>query len=281
MPSVEADRYTLPHIKDMNNEFLQHSAEVDAPYSHKESLVTSTNPATSYLSGVEGTPRPVGYGENSWLSSIIVAMLVIIALNINHCRQLFKNFRQNLLGIRQRANAFDNRTTNEMRTLFIIILLLCMSEGILLFSWGASTGIVQDGARALPMTMMLAAVAMGFYLWQLVVYKVVGYAFADREATRHWISGFNSSQVLLSLLLIVPALIALFYTGMTKTMLILAVICYISTRILFICKGFRIFYTNFGSLLYFILYLCALEIIPLLILRRLSIFALRYLEFTA
>lgn len=265
----------------MNNEFLQHSSEADASFSVKESTFTSSDASTSYLSGMEGTARPVGYGENSWLSSIIVAMLVIIALNINHCRQLFKNFRQNLLGLRRRANAFDNRTTNEMRTLFIIILLLCMSEGILLFSWGASSGVVQEGARALPMTMMMAAVAMGYYLWQLAVYKVVGYAFADRDTTRQWISGFNASQVLLSLLLIVPALIALFYTGMTKTMLIVAFLCYIFTRILFISKGFRIFYTNFSSLLYFILYLCALEIIPLLILRRLSIFFLRYLEFTA
>lgn len=268
----------LSHVDYMNNEFLQHSVELDAPFSVKECLVTSSNPSTSYLSGIEGTPRPVGYGENSWLSSIIVAMLVIIALNINHCRQLFKNFRHNLLGIRQRANAFDNKTTNELRTLFIIILLLCMSEGILLFSWGTSSGLVKEGVGALPMTMLLAAGSMGYYLWQLALYKVIGYAFADREATRHWISGFNSSQVLLSMLLIVPALMALFYSGMTKTMLVLSVLCYILARILFICKGFRIFFTNFGSLLYFILYLCAVEIIPILILRRLSIFLLRDLN---
>ena len=268
----------LLHVDDMNNEFLQHSVELDAPFSVKECIVTSSNSSTSYLSGIEGTPRPVGYGENSWLSSIIVAMLVIIALNINHCRQLFKNFRHNLLGIRRRANAFDNKTTNELRTLFIIILLLCMSEGSLLFSWGTSSGLVKEGVGALPMTMLLAAVSMGYYLWQLALYKVIGYTFVDREATRHWISGFNSSQVLLSMLLIVPALMALFYSGMTKTMLVLSVLCYILARILFICKGFRIFFTNFGSLLYFILYLCAVEIIPILILRRLSIFLLRDLN---
>lgn len=227
--------------------------------------------------GVEGTPRPVGYGENSWLSSIIVAMLVVIALNINHCRQLFKNFRQNLVGIRQRANAFDNRTTNELRTLVIIIMLLCLSEGILLFSAAVAAGIVGDDAGVLSMTMSLAAMSLGYYLWQLAACKVVGYAFADRDATRHWLSGFNASQTLLSLMLIVPALVALFYDGMAEAMLILAAVCYILTRILFICKGFRIFYTNFGSLLYFILYLCALEITPLLILRRLSLSILHHL----
>lgn len=265
----------------MENEFLRYSTEADAPFSRAEKALTPSTPASSYMLGLEGTPRPVGYGENSWLSTIIVAMLVIIALNINHCRQLFKNFRQNLVGIRQRANAFDNRTANETRTLCIIIVLLCLSEGILMFSAAVSAGIVRENSGALSMTMVLSLVALGFYLWQLVVYRMVGYAFADRDATRQWKTGFNASQVLLSLLLIVPALLSLFYTGLTDIMLTLAAGCYILTRILFICKGFRIFYTNFGSLLYFILYLCALEITPLLILRRLSLSVLRYLEFTA
>lgn len=265
----------------MNNEFSRHSAETDAPFSAKERVFTPAKSTTTYMLGVEGTPRPVGYGENSWLSTIIVAMLVIIALNVSHCRQLFKNFSQNLIGLRRRENAFDNRTANEMRTLVIIVMLLCLSEGILLFTTAVSAGIVGDDAGVLSMTMSLAAVSLGYYLWQLAAYKVVGYAFADRDATRQWLSGFNASQILLSLLLIVPALVALFYDGLADTMLILAAVCYILTRILFICKGFRIFYTNFGSLLYFILYLCALEITPLLILRRLSLSVLHHLQFTA
>lgn len=265
----------------MNNEFVTHCNEADAPFSQAEKALTPSVADSSYLSGVGGTPRPVGYGENSWLSTIIVAMLVIIALNFSSCRQLFKNFRQNILGMRQRANAFDNRTANETRTLFIIIALLCLSEGILMFSAAVSSGIVRENTGALSMTMLMASCALCFYLWQLAVYGAIGYAFADRDATHQWLTGFNASQVLLSFLLIIPALLSLFYTGLTNVMLILAVGCYILTRLLFICKGFRIFYTNFGSLLYFILYLCALEIIPLLILRRISLSVLRYLEFTA
>jgi len=265
----------------VSNEFARYSTEADAPFSVEESHVTPATSTTTYMLGVEGTPRPVGYGENSWLSAIIVAMLVVISLNMSHCRQLFKNFSQNLIGLRCRANAFDNRTTNELRTLVIIIMLLCLSEGILLFAAAVTGGAVCDYAGVLPMTMSLAAISLGYYLWQLAAYKVIGYAFADRDATRQWLSGFNASQTLLSLLLIAPALVAMFYDGLTQIMLIIAAGCYMLTRVLFIYKGFRIFYTNLGSLLYFILYLCALEITPLLILRRLSLSVLRYLEFTA
>ncbi|MDE6169760.1 MAG: DUF4271 domain-containing protein, partial [Duncaniella sp.] len=51
-----------------------------------------------------------------------------------------------------------------------------------------------------------------------------------------------------------------------------AVVFYFLTRILFICKGFRLFYDNFGSLLYFILYLCTLEIVPLVLIYRVILF---------
>ncbi|MDE6061420.1 MAG: DUF4271 domain-containing protein, partial [Duncaniella sp.] len=48
----------------------------------------------------------------------------------------------------------------------------------------------------------------------------------------------------------------------------IAIICYVLVRLIFIFKGFRLFYDNFGSLLYFILYLCTLEIVPPVLLWR-------------
>ncbi|MBP3590263.1 MAG: DUF4271 domain-containing protein, partial [Muribaculaceae bacterium] len=39
---------------------------------------------------------------------------------------------------------------------------------------------------------------------------------------------------------------------------------YVSARLIFIIKGFKIFYNGFISLIYFILYLCTLEIVPLI-----------------
>ncbi|MCH5320108.1 MAG: DUF4271 domain-containing protein, partial [Paramuribaculum sp.] len=44
-----------------------------------------------------------------------------------------------------------------------------------------------------------------------------------------------------------------------------AMVLYVLARIMFIVKGFRIFYTNSASIVYFILYLCSLEIVPVTI----------------
>ncbi len=89
-----------------------------------------------------------------------------------------------------------------------------------------------------------------YYLWQLCAYRIVGYVFTDKLSARQWIKGFNASQALLGLLLTIPALIVLFNPGGAAA--VANRNCLLSdSRLIFIFKGFRLFYDNFGSLLYF------------------------------
>ena len=89
--------------------------------------------------------------------------------------------------------------------------------------------------------------------------------FSDKDRAAQFVSGFNASQTLLGFFLLLPAMIALFYPSSVKELLFISVLLYFAARIIFIYKGFRIFYHNFSNLLYFILYLCSVEIIPVLL----------------
>lgn len=220
---------------------------------------------------MEGVCRPVGYGENSWLSMLVVGMVVLLALNVNNCRRFFKLFRQDLFGMRRRPNAFDDHTAHEKRTSVLIILVLCLSEGILLFSAFIKTGILPETAPAFSATMVLAGVSLCLYLFQLVACRVIGYAFADSFGASQFVRGFNASQMLLSFMILVPAIVALYYPSLSQAMLVVFAIAYVIARLLFISKGFMIFFDKVSSLLYFILYLCALEITPLLVIRAGSV----------
>jgi hypothetical protein len=92
----------------------------------------------------------------------------------------------------------------------------------------------------------------------------VGYAFADNEGRKQWLRGFNASQAFLGFGLAIPALVTVFYPAAATIMLQIATIMYILARLVFIFKGFKIFYHKISSLVYFILYLCTLEVIPLI-----------------
>jgi len=99
---------------------------------------------------------------------------------------------------------------------------------------------------------------------QTVGYALTGYAFADAEQTRLWLSAFMVTQAVAGFMLIIPALGALFYPRLLTLFLCLAGAVFIGCRIPLYIREFRIFYTSSASLVYFFLYLCTLEIVPII-----------------
>ncbi len=237
------------------------SHEPQAPTSPSDqTLYTTREPG--WLSGIEGVERPVTPGTDTGILAMVVMLMVLVGLNMRHVRRLFKAITQDLWSIRRRANAFDDHTAKETRTIVILLLQLCVFEGILLFLWLGETGpAVHD--VLLPVG-GLACLAMGFYLFELLACTTVGYVFTDRVNAVQWRRGLNASSVLLGMFLTIPTLVSLFYPSVTTAMLWIAASLYVMSRVIYVVKGFRIFYNNFPSLLYFILYLCTLEIIPLI-----------------
>lgn len=109
------------------------------------------------------------------------------------------------------------------------------------------------------------------YDFQLTACNVVGYAFTTDSGRRQWNKGFIASQALLGIVLTPVAAAALFFPEDSTMVFVVAAAAYIAARVTFIAKGFRLFYDNFLSLLYFILYFCTLEIAPVAALYLISI----------
>ena len=114
----------------------------------------------------------------------------------------------------------------------------------------------------------IVALCGAFYLLQIITYWCVGYAFTTSSGRKMWLRGFYAVQTFLGFGLAIPALVTVFYPDAARLAVTIGAILYIFSRIVFISKGFRIFYQNYWSLLYFILYLCTLEITPLVIIYR-------------
>lgn len=242
---------------------LFRSHEPDAPTSPlDQALYTTREPG--WMSGIRGEERPVTPGSDTGVLAMVVMLLVLVGLNMRHVRRLLRTVTQDLWSVRRRANAFDDHTAKESRTILILLLQLCCFEGILLYLWaGAPAEAVR--ARVFPPVGALAALAGAYFIFQLIACQIIGYTFTDRVAAAQWRRGLNASSVLLGLSLTLPTLVSLFYPAVTGAMLVMAAGFFVLSRIAYIAKGFRIFYNNFPSLLYFILYLCSLEIIPLII----------------
>ncbi|MDE6249169.1 MAG: DUF4271 domain-containing protein [Paramuribaculum sp.] len=220
-----------------------------------------------YTMGMPGNPRPVLPGYDSGIVCMLLGTFLLITLNFRHHATFVKTFAQDLLSVRRRSNAFEDHTLSETGALMSLILLACVSEGLLLFTafrpgghllWGGVSGAVA----------MMIVVAMIYYIWQVGVYSLLGYVFTDRVFARHLVRGFNASQALLGLVLAVPALAVTYRPSSWGWVAPGSIMFYFLVRGVFIYKGFRIFYINYFSSVYFIVYLCSLEIVPLIVIMR-------------
>lgn len=250
------------------NPFRTHSHEIEAPSSASEMEAYSGTYA-GYVTGHVGIPRPYMPGYDSGVMCIVVGMLLLVAFNFKHWGRFFKTFGNDLLSVRRRANVFDDNTMSETRVLIVLIMLECVCEAILVY---CAISIRATTMQSIFPAIGLLSLSAGlFYILQLVAYSIVGSVFSDPTGRRQWVKGFNASQAFLGLFLLLPALIVLFYPGSSTWMLLLGASLYIIARLVFICKGFKIFYRGAGSLVYFIIYLLAVEIAPVVLLYRCAI----------
>lgn len=240
--------------------------EAQAPSSAAETAKMTVG-KIPYLGGIEPEERPTLPGYDSGIACLLLGVFLLLAFNLSRYSTYIKTFTQDLWSVRRRENVFNVRTINETRVQMSLLLLVCICEGILAHAVTADTPLWHH-LGMFPVILILSAVAVAYYGAQTVAYRLVGYVFSDKVTSRQWVKGFSSSQSFLGLALTVPALLVLFNPGTAFIMVPIAVFLYFTARLIFICKGFRLFYHNFDSLVYFILYLCTLEIIPLILLVR-------------
>ncbi len=191
------------------------------------------------------------------INGLMMMVLTLVCLKAAGIGSALKRYGTALLTVRRRDNAFDDVHSATLPAAVMLATVFVVFGGVCLyFSRGVPPFVTFGGVLAV--TALLAA----YYVFQLVAYSVVGYAFTTPDLRRQWLAGFNASQAYTGLLLIAPAMVLIARPAWWMPVEFFALTAYILGRIIFICKGFKIFYSKIRSLLYFILYLCTLEIIP-------------------
>lgn len=229
--------------------------------------------------GMAPEPRPMQPGNRSGFLILIALMFVVMTFNFRHFSRVLRQYGKEVWTLRRgRENVFDDHPGADTRVLILLLMQCVACTGILLCAGVCRLDLHSPGLMTGELVGAMIGLCAVWYLLSLAAYSVVGYTFATRAGRREWLRGFNASQALLGLGLVIPAVLAVFYPPLTTVAVGAAATLYCAARILFIIKGFRIFFDNFGSLLYFILYLCTLEIIPVICIYGCSLFLVSFVN---
>lgn len=231
-------------------------AEVETP------VVAEVTPPWQY--GLLPVERPMRADNDQGFVGAIILFILGLSLSVKHISRVWGTLIKQLWETRTRRD-FDHITAVERRTIVLMLVAAVFFIGLI----GNSALALWHPAEyhfTFPDTLKICSGVALYFLFQFAVYFAVGYTFTTPEGRNLWIEGFTASMSLLGLMLILPGLVVVFYPSLTRPAIMVGAAFYILARILFIGKGFRIFYTNIGSIIYFILYLCTLELVPITIL---------------
>ena len=219
-------------------------------------------------------PAPVRQSNDS-VSFILCGLFIlflIIALRFrNNVKYALKVF-QDLIEVRTRQNVFDD-TVNETSLIVLLNGLWCACAGIIgfcVFEFFYPSGILWHH-RVIGMLWGMA-IAFVYELFMWGAYAAVGWVFSDRTHSAMWVKGFSASQALMAPALFVTALIGICRPDTALQVGMVSAFVFILSKLVFIWKGYRIFFNQFSSWVLFLCYLCSLEIVPLILCYRCALF---------
>ena len=219
-------------------------------------------------------PAPLRHSGSLGVSFILTGLFIlflIIGLRFrNNYKYLFAIFR-NLIETRTRHNVFDD-TVNETSLIVLLNVLWCICAGIIGFCFFQNyyPDVTEWQYRSIGMLFGIGIAGIYlFFMW--VCYTAIGLIFSDKEHAELWVKGFSASQALVAPAFFVISLIVICQPATSFEGGLTAAVFFILAKLVFIWKGYRIFFNQFSSWVLFLCYLCSLEIVPLFLCSRFAV----------
>ena len=173
---------------------------------------------------------------------------------------------------------FGNRSQTTSGELFIgqfpNILLFCIQTilltSIIIYCHAMNGGIFHiESSSRMFIFLGLTALLLGLFVgYKYLTYSFIGYIFFDKEVEQRWNDTFSSAICLSGVILFFPTLILFYVEGTYAYGVYFVLLYFIFIQIVLLYRQFVLFFNKKSGLLYFILYLCAQEIIPLFLLYK-------------
>lgn len=213
------------------------------------------------------TPRHISplYDNGSML--LVLAVIFVTTVSYRKGYKYVADFFHNISSVRERQNLFEDHTVKETQIMTALTANTCIFGAILLYiAYGFLYHPTEPAATPVfGFVAALSAFAALYHIAMLGLCWLLGFIFSDKLSTGLWLDGVKASASMLGVMLAPITFAILIFPAFVKTGLIMAIILYFLARIIVIYKAFRIFFNNLQSLLYFILYLCSVEIVPVVL----------------
>jgi len=215
-------------------------------------------------------PIAIQNEANNWgFILFFISFFIIVSIIGNRNKFLLSMF-SSLFRNKNRHNIFYETVTNETLNKFFLSLQTILLSSIIFYCYA----IYENFIVVTTLTQMLlflgkcSLLLIIFFIYKFLAYSTVGAIFFRKEIVHQWNDDFFSIISLNGIFLFFPTLI-LFYVKNAFIYCFYFILFYLIFNQFFVFfKIYTLFFHKKERLLYFILYLCTQEIIPLYLVYR-------------
>ena len=257
-----------------------HIFKIENPFSVADSVqalfpalkfYTGKENANHHITGKDGQAHPFTLHTQSWLTLLFVFIFFIYAHSTIRFRKFWVEQIKGLLKIKERMSFFADSSLKDTRQTTYLSIIAIIHVAVLSYIFVAT--LYPNRAANNLYVLLFFAIIYIFYGFRFVVLRFLGFVFFNNKGvTDHFqnslftlISIFGISLYINNLLLIYTSLEAEIIFLILGGILFLFFTLFKSFLIL------KFFCNNIVSYLYFILYLCTLEILPIIVLFRILV----------
>ena len=213
--------------------------------------------------GVAGDPIPYTTKNDNIITSMLLVCFVLTLVAFSFSRNFLLRQAKNFFYIPQTEYAITE-TSTEIKAQFFFLLQTCLLLALLYFfytrTYTASTFILSDEYLLVA---IMGGVFIGYFFIKYLIYAYVNLVFFDIKRNGQFFRTLLALHSFEGILLFPIVALLTFFDIPAQTVAYYTIFVVILVKILTFYKSFVIFFRQNGLYLHIILYLCALEIIPL------------------
>lgn len=218
-------------------------------------------------SGFEGTPISYSPRTDDAIALTLLVCFFLSSIALARGKKFLSQQVKDFVLHRERTSIFDSSTAADVRYLLVLVLQTCVLSGITFLNYFHDTcPALMDHVSSLLLLGIYVGFCLAYFLLKWLLYMFLGWTFFDKNKTNIWLESYSALIYYVGFALF-PFVLFLVYFDLSLTnLVIIGSIILIFTKILMFYKWIKLFFHQFGDLFLLILYFCALEIVPCLLL---------------
>ena len=218
-------------------------------------------------SGFEGTPISYSPRTDDAIALTLLACFFLSSIALARGKKFLSQQVKDFVLHRERTSIFDSSTAADVRYLLVLVLQTCVLSGITFLNYFHDTcPALMDHVSSLLLLGIYVGFCLAYFLLKWLLYMFLGWTFFDKNKTNIWLESYSALIYYVGFALF-PFVLFLVYFDLSLTnLVIIGSIILIFTKILMFYKWIKLFFQQFSGLFLLILYFCALEIVPCLLL---------------